>query len=442
MSKATQVLRTLWRLLGSTSLAAILLAVLLLAVLLAGLLPQIPAPSAARETWLAAARLRYGSATGLLYAAGLFDVYHASWFLALLATLLLNALICTLQHLPRLWRILTEPPQVARPEAFYQGFAQRSEWPVSSLQAGLVAAQRALAHQRFHTRFERDEGAGHASLYAERGRWAQIGTAFSHLALLVLLVAVLARPALSWSVDGVLLFPGRPSPLPQRAGTSIQTGPLTIERHPGGQPRDYRVPLTVLVEASPVLSRTVRINHPLAFRGTAFHLQSHGPAVRVAAPEGTFDLAFTGSQAGQLELPQAGLILRIAYQPAQDPQSGAEQDAFFVEVMAAGGALFGSGTVTDGQEILIQGTPITFTSSHYTAWQISHDPTFDLAVAAAGFLLVGMVLSLWVPHRRLWLRVDAESMRLVGAGEFNGQFEALVGHIAAEIGAEDLSDGQ
>ena len=157
-------MRKLWRFLGSTPLAAVLLAVLLLASLAASLLPQMPADPAAREAWLSAVELRYGNATGLLHALGWFDAYHAPWFLALLIALLLNTLICTVQRFPRLWKSLTRPPVITRPEAFYKGFAQRAEWPVPSLEAGEATAQRMLARHRYRSYAERDEGGSLAGL--------------------------------------------------------------------------------------------------------------------------------------------------------------------------------------------------------------------------------------------------------------------------------------
>ena len=121
-----------------------------------------------------------------------------------------------------------------------------------------------------------------------------------------------------------------------------------------------------------------KVNRPLTFRGVRFHFQSYGPALQVTAPEGGFGAAFSHSQAQQVTLPDAGLTLRVAHRP--------EEGVLFVEVLSAGGALLGSGSVIPGQEIEIGGIPITFSLGIYTVWQVSRDPTFGLAVARAGLL--------------------------------------------------------
>ncbi len=439
------LMRRVWRTLGSTRLAAILLAVFLLAALLAAIVPQMPADPAAHEAWLAAVRLRYRGSTDLLYAVGLFDAYHAPWFVALLAALLLNTLLCTLQRLPRLWRALSGPPLIARPEAFFAGAARRAEWPVPSLQAGLAAAREVLSRRRYRTYTEHDQVASVAHLYAEQGQWAQAGTVVSHTAGLLLLLALLARPALAWQESGVVLLPGQ-TYAPDRGSRpgvwdsrlAVQAGPLAIDRYPDGQPRDYRVPLAILADGSPPKTRIVRINHPLTVRGIHFHFQGYGPAAQVMAPEDTFDLAFAEGGAQEVELPQAGLGLRLAYQPEAAPVAGGGEGTLFVEARTADGALLGSGSVADGDQIEVQGTTLTFHLGHYTTWQISRDPTFALALVAAGALLAGMVVSLWVPQRRLWLRVDGQATRLAGSGDLDGELGALAETVAgAWSGAND-----
>jgi cytochrome c biogenesis protein len=425
MGTTVRWLRRLWQTLGSSRLAVILLAALLLSSMLGSLVPQMPADPAAREPWLAAVALRYGHATGLLRALGLFRVYHAPWFLALLAAVLLSTLACTAQRLPRIWRLFTVPPTVARPEAFYEGAAHRTEWPVSSLQQALDATQNVLARHRYSVHVEQDEGGPRASVYAERGRWARAATLVSHLAALLLAFAVAARPALGWQETGLLLAPGQAYTVAHGPGFALQPGLPTLDRHPGGQLRGFRVPVTVLVDGTPQFTQTTGINHPLTFHGVAFHLQGYGPAARLTSPAGSADLAFTGVQAQEVTLPENALTLRVAYHP--------EGPALYVSAVAADGSLLGSGMVADGQQVEVQGIPVTFTLSHYTIWQASHDPTFGLAVGAAALMFLATVASAWVSHRRVWLRLDGHKAQWVTigpGGDPEDEFEALSGEIA------------
>ena len=437
MGSTTRLLRRAWRALGSTQLAAILMAALLLATLAASLFPQMPGDPAAREAWLSAVALRFHGATRLLSSLGLFGVYHSPWYVALLAGLLASTVVCTLQRLPRLWRSLTRPPAITHPDAFYEAFSRRREWPHASLEAGMAAAQAVLLQHGYRVRTEGAEAERCAHVQGERGRWAQGGTILTHLAALLLMAAVMARPALSQQVTSVTLLPGQRQRLELPRDLVVETGPLVLKRTASGEPRDFQAPLTIIEAGAPVASQTVRVNHPLTYRGTAFYLQGYGPAVQIAAPEGRFDVALDRSLASELWLPEAGVGLRIASSP--------EGGSLFVEASAADRAILGSGEVLDGQTIEVAGTALTFVLGHYSVWQVVRDPTFAIAVAAAGALLAGILVSLWVPHRRVWLHVAESKTRMVAAGDLACDFEAMAREMAPapapEAGGEGLAGG-
>jgi cytochrome c biogenesis protein len=422
MGRAVRGLRTLWRALGSTRLAAILLAAVLLTVLLASLFPQAPSSSASLQAWLAAVTLRYGHSSGWLQSLGLFEATRSPWFLALLACLVVNTLICTVQRLPRLWRSLGQIPLVSHPERFYHGFSHREEWPVASLEEGLAGARSILTRHRYRPRLERDEGSACAHVYAERGRLTQSATVLSHLAAALLIVAVVARPALGWQDTDVLLSTGQAYRVGHGTSLTFSAGSLEIETYPDGEPRAYRVPVSVQAGTLPAVTELVRNNHPLTFRGVAFHLQGYGPGAHLAAPGESVDLAFAGSQAQEAAFAGGTLTLRVGYQP--------EDRSLFVEAFSADGALLGSGRVDDGQQVEVEGVPITFSLSGYTVWQVSHDPTFGLAVGAASVLLAATLSTLWLPYRRLWLRITGSQAQMVGTGDLAGDFELLAHEMA------------
>ena len=429
MGAAKRFWGRIWRTLASMRLAAILLAALLLSTLVTSIFPQLPRAPVAHEAWLSAVALRYGAATSLLHRLGLFDAYHSPWYLALLAALALNTLACTLRRLPGRWRRLTKSPVIVRPDGFYLRSAQRAEWSVSSLDEGLQAARDRLGKRRYRVIAVRSESTAH--LLAEKRSWSQMATLVSHFTAMVLALALLARPALARRETDVTLLPGQVRAV---AGEySVRAGSLTIERHPDGQPSNYRVPVAILEGASPAVTRTVRVNHPLNVGGAALHLQSYGPAATVATPERTFDLAFTSSQAVAVSLPDSGVELRVAYQP--------ESENLFVEARSAEGAVLGSGVISDGDQVEILGTPVTFSLTRYTSWQVSRDPTFVPAVGAMALFLAATVISLWVPHGRIWIRFDEEKAHLAARGFSDRAFKGLGRQMALALRHSECGEG-
>jgi hypothetical protein len=246
------------------------------------------------------------------------------------------------------------------------------------------------------------------------------------MAAVLLAVAVACRPALGWQESNLTLLPGEFHRIGRGYDVEVRTGRLVLE------PK-LTVPLAVLADTMS-FTETVRVNHPLTFRGIRFHFQGYGPAFRVAAPEGLFGAAFSDSQAQQIILPEAGLTLRVAQRPGES--------ALFVEALAADGVLLGSGTVAPGQEIEIEGIPITLNLTNFTVWQVSRDPTFALAVASAILLLAAIVISLWVPYRRLWVRLDDEGTAwMAGAGDWREDFDTIAGAMTRACQPEGDSDG-
>lgn len=54
-----------------------------------------------------------------------------------------------------------------------------------------------------------------------------------------------------------------------------------------------------------------------------------------------------------------------------------------------------------------------------------YDPTFWPAIVAMSVFLAATLVSLWLPHRRLWLCVGAQEVTMAGVGDFGNAFDRL-----------------
>jgi len=199
MSTTTRWLRTLWRIWSSMRLAAILLLALLLASLVLSLFPHMPDDPVTRESWLAAARLRYGPAVGLWQALGLFAGHRSPLFLALFAALLLNTAACTVRRFVALCRSLTRAPVVIQSPAFYEQAVVAARWPAPLKEDVLERVRQSLARHGYRVCVS--PAAHDTHLYAERGKWGQLGSPVSHVAAIAFFLALLAGPALRWQTS-------------------------------------------------------------------------------------------------------------------------------------------------------------------------------------------------------------------------------------------------
>src|SRR3972149_5751573 len=105
--------RATWRLFTHVRWAIGIIAFLALAGLRGVLVPQAPAAvrgdAAAEGRWLDVQEGRFGFLTGAMNSLGLFDVFHAGWFIYALGLLVVSVAVCTASRLPPIWRAVNRP---------------------------------------------------------------------------------------------------------------------------------------------------------------------------------------------------------------------------------------------------------------------------------------------------------------------------------------------
>jgi cytochrome c biogenesis protein len=438
-------LTRLWRFLGSTGLAVVLLIAVLLGALVgtlfAQLTPDMAADPAASARWLTAAQEKYGFLFGLYRALGLFDVYHSSWFLALVAALLLNTVVCTVDRLRVLWKAVTARPRIEQAETFYERMPNHVSLAIASVEQGEQALRRVLGRRRYHVVAERQGGVTY--LFAERNRLARLSTLVTHTSLVLLVLGTLWSGWGGWRERAVALGPGQVYDVGHGQSFAVRSDGLEVERYPSGQPSDYRAHLAVLERGTEVKRKTVRVNDPLTYRGVSFYLYSYGPAGRVRATDaegrpvplqaeagqevtpGEVTLNFAGEGDGQeIVVPSLDLVMRLVFY-YQGP-------SLFVQATRRGQAKpFGAGSIRGGDSLEIGDVTFEFALDRYIVLQVVHDPGFK-GVILAGFLVMGgLIFSFYFPHKRLWARVTADELRLAGRAErdavgFEREFASLV----------------
>jgi cytochrome c biogenesis protein len=173
--KMATYLTSLWRFLGSTRLAVVLLVAVLPGALVGTLFPQLTpdtaADPAAVARWLTAAQEKYGFLFELYRALGLFDVYHSPWFLTLVAALILNTVVCTVDRLRVLWRAVMARPRIEQADTFCERMPHRISLAIASVEQGEKSLRRVLGRRRYHVVAEHQEGVTY--LFAERNRLAR-----------------------------------------------------------------------------------------------------------------------------------------------------------------------------------------------------------------------------------------------------------------------------
>ena len=369
-------------------------------------------------------RERYVPALGrplvdLMERLGLFAIFSAWWFSALLTLLVLSIIVCTLDRLPRLWRSAAEI-RVVQPDLFYD-----PALPERAAIGGIGADAAAAVLRRRHFGVRRAETADAVYLYGDRNRWMRLATLLTHVGLVLFLVAAAVTGRFGFEA-GILLPQGEAAPV-ERLGT---VGNLVVKNDgfaapllPDGRFADFSTDLAVYRDGSLLARKTIRVNDPLTVDGYTFHQNFFGPAVAVAirATDGSvlwdgwipLDAVSADRPYGRFAVPGRDVGLELLL----DRYGGAAPLLAVIGSRASGtnadgtpryDALFVGGIVP-GETLAPSTADFTIALREvgaYTGIVASRDPGEGIVWLAFAFLIGGLVLTFYFPRRRAWVRID------------------------------------
>jgi len=272
----------IWRLFTSVRFALLLILMLASGFFLGVIISQVPQEVSISPgdyaAWIEGeARPRYGVFTNLMFLLGLFDVFHAAWFRALLLLMVVGITICTLNRFPAIYQsTIKAKPTVS--EGFLRTARYRAEFRPAE---GLDGLLQGLKKRGYRTTVVHDPDRVH--IYADRHGWAKYMTFVSHLGLIVFLFGGLMTNLTGY--QRFLIIPdGASQPLypvyhPQQMQVLNQG--FTVEYYPDGRPKDYYSDLVVYKGGAEAARGRIRVNEPMDFEGFRFHQNSFGPTVGV-----------------------------------------------------------------------------------------------------------------------------------------------------------------
>ena len=451
-------MRWCWRQLTSMRVALILLFLLAIAAIPGSVLPQRGTDPIRVNEWIE------GNPTWgpVLDRLGFFDVYAAPWFAAVYLLLFVSVIGCVLPRTRLHWRALrSEPPAAPRR---LERMPEHRTWESSSSPDELLdRAYDDLKARRW--RVARGDG----WVAAEKGYWRETGNLLFHAALIALLIAVGYGALFGWR-GNVIVREGSgfsdtltqydawgggrfvdPASLPPFAFT-LEDFRVEFERGEAqrGAPRLFEADLTLWpTPGAPAEPVVVRVNEPLSVDGAKVFLVGHGYAPvlrltdalgRVVHDEGVVFLPQDGNltSTGVLKAPDAtpsigieGLFLPTAavddvrgphstFPEADDPavflsawagdlglDSGVPQSIYALDT--EGMTQLGIEALRPGDSWALPGGNGTVEFVGLIRWasfQIAHDPGKEPALAASIVALVGLMMSLFIQRRRVWVRAS------------------------------------
>ena len=260
----------IWRLLTSVRFAVFYISTLATFALLGVLIPQVPEAmrgnDAAIATWIASERGTFGPFTDTMHRLGLFEVFHAKWFLFALGFLVVNVTTCTFNRWSPTFRNVFHP-QRSVPDSFFERAHNRTA--LAPVDTGTL--ETALRKLRF--RVETTVENGTTYLFADRHPWTQLATFVSHLALILFISGGLITWFTGFSAE---IFTGEGTTAPVFAVSNPNQLQVRIDETTGrfgekGNALDFRTQLTIFKNGNEVAHGTTTVNDPLEYDGYRFH---------------------------------------------------------------------------------------------------------------------------------------------------------------------------
>ena len=501
MRQLVRPLRTVWRRLTSMRTALILLFLLAVAAVPGSLLPQRPLNAAKTDAYIAS----HGGWGRFLDSIGMFDVFGSAWFAAIYLLLFVSLVGCLVPRIRVHARALARKPLPAPRNL--DRLPESGRFETSASPAEYEAAARTVLGRRWRVA-PRTEPSGALTVSAEKGYSRETGNLIFHIALLASLILIAVGRLYtyegqvivkqgdgfcnavfnydSWK-PGRLAAEGKVRPAPFCIDQMTKfTATYTAE----GEASEFRADVTYRRNVdAPQQTASIAVNHPLRLEGDRVYLLTHGfaPRITVHMPDGSVrhdtqvfvptnpttylsegafselgkdgakqDIGITGlfapspvdeggGKIGSASPIVANPVLSIFVYQGDLTGSGQPHSVYTIDTSKM--HKLGKKNLRIGQTLrLDNGVSVTFDGwIPWASLQISHDPAQGYLLISAVAMVIGLLGSLAIRRRRVWLRIapvsgsaePSPTVVTVGglarsdSGNFTSEFAALLARLRA-----------
>ena len=267
---------SIWQTLGAIKTGVILLILVVILSAAGTVILQRPTTDAAEMQ-----RAYSPQVLHVLDTVGLTDVFHAWWFVVLLALVSLSIISASIQRFPNAWRFYSRPyksPDVA----FRKALPSHALIPLDDAdeEAGLTAADRVFHHAGF--RPERIVRENSFSVFGERNRFSEMAVYVVHASLLLIFLGGIIDALYGWRAFVTFTRGQQASQVEPQKGVK-RTLPFAVlcegagqENYADGTPKRWWSDLAVVKNGKIVLRKQIVVNDPLVYEGIRFYQASYG----------------------------------------------------------------------------------------------------------------------------------------------------------------------
>lgn len=441
----------IWGLFASVKLAIVIFSLIALTSIVGTVLEQNADPEKNIQILVKMFKVSHDTAHSVyvvLDRLGFTDMYHAWWFVSFLLVFAANLIICSLDRLPRIWKLAREPIRPLSADLIEKTSIRRSVVLKGKPSQAKELVQTALREIGFKPEESPAGETGGAQLYAEKGNYSRLGVYITHLSILVILAGAII--GLFFGYNAFLNLPegetssvaykdrGKEIPL----GFDLRCDNFEVEYYQDSDmPKAYKSWLSVYKNGKKVKEQTIVVNDPLTYDGITFYQSSFGLVpnsqgrgvviLRVKSAAGqsqdiqaklgdTFTIPGTAVQGRVSDFSPA-----LSIDPSGKPFTYDEQlknPAVFIEFSDSGKNTSGwvlkrypqTWNLPNGNRVEF----LDYWGVEYTGMQVRKDPGVGIVYLGCIIMAVGLFMSFFMSHRRVWVSVSEDkggSKIIVGA---------------------------
>lgn len=370
---------------------------------------------------------------------GLFDMYHAWWFLLLLLTLTVNIIVCSIDRFPTVWKIVRGSRKGIKAARFRKLSNRQTVEQRGGPDDLQPAVEKLVAGSFGKLQVEKtDKG---FLIFAEKRRWTRLGVYVVHTSIVLLLLGSIIGSLYGFegsvniaegeTVDTIRL---RNSNQAYKLDFSIRCDDFDVSFYENGAPKEFRSDLTLLEDGNPVYTKSIIVNDPIRFRGINIFQSSYGQI-----PSDRVTIGFTSKETGMnyTENMQPGQTVAIPENLGKLTLQGLNRQATF-KGHNIGAAYVATLTVKDAepQQILL---PVRFPSfdrmrkgdvfisivgqeeKYFTGLQVTRDPGVWVVYTGFILMLAGCFITFFMSHQQILVEAEdaAGKTRLSFSGTAN-----------------------
>ncbi|QWR78458.1 cytochrome c biogenesis protein ResB [Candidatus Magnetomonas plexicatena] len=432
--KSGSVVDKVWELFSSVKLAAVLILTIAITSIAGTVIEQQAEPAKNVKLFVKIfgdklAPSIYDASVAL----GLMDMYHSWWFTGLLILFCTNLIICSIDRLPKIARLVNEELKPMEEPAFKK-FTINKEYNLQrSTKDATSQILKTVKSLGFNPKEQKtSEG---LQFYGQKWGFSRYAVYVVHISIvLILLGAVIG---MKFGFSGYLSLPegessqvaysrdGKAQPL----GFLIGCDDFTVNFYNDtDMPKEYMSWLSIYENNKEVMSQSIEVNRPLKYKGFTFYQASYGPLpdkdaliILKVTPVGGKTEIMSLHTGDYFKIPGTGIEGKAVYfstalafdKETKEPYTYSKMlnnPAVFIEFKKDGKDLFEgwvakrypkTWNLPDNNTVQL----VDYWGYQYTGLQVRKDPGVWVVYLGCLTMLLGLYGAFFMSHKKLWVLV-------------------------------------